>query len=181
MMWFSKIKIYRRNEKGVVAVEFALLAAPFVFLIIGLIETSLYFATSISLEGATQSASRLVMTGQAQNSGDALRAFEEKLCSQVNIMLPCDDIKIEAIPIDTNNFSGAEGLVPIFDDEGNLVPRGFSPGVSDDVILIRAAYRYEFLTPMIGRLMQDNDETNNNSVLLMTTVVIRNEPYSFDF
>ena len=51
-------------------------------------------------------------------------------------------------------------------------------GGSDDVVLIRVGYRYEFKTPLIGRML--GDTTGTNSQLHVATVIVRNEPFEFE-
>lgn len=171
------IRRYRRDRDGVVAVEFALIAAPFFMLLIGMIETGFFFAASVSLEGGTQAAARLVMTGQAQGSADPEDVFAQRLCDQVNVIINCDRLQYEVIDVGDGGFSSVSDVEPEFDDEGNLVPRAFDAGGSESVVLIRTVYRYRFMTPYLGELMQDG--IGNGDALLMATVVIQNEPYDF--
>lgn len=168
---------YWRDERGMVAVEFGLLAAPFFMLLMGLIEVSLSFAAGVVLEGASADAARLIRTGQAQTSADPEAMFRERLCDKVGIMLDCDSIQYEVIRVEPNSFSGAQSYTPVFDDEGNLVSSGFSTGNSNDVVLIRTVYKYEFLTPYLGAMMTGS--SGKNWVTHMATVVVKAEPYIF--
>jgi len=64
-------KLYKkwvRKDDGVTAVEFSLLLAPYMMLVLGIIEISLMFTSANLLEGATNSAARLIRTGQLQQS-----------------------------------------------------------------------------------------------------------------
>lgn len=175
-MWNGFLK-GRKSEQGLVAVEFALLAVPFFTLIIGIIEASLFFSSGIVLEGAASDAARLIRTGQAQTSADPQAAFEAKLCDEVGIMIDCADIQYEVIHINGDTFTAADQSEPQFDENGYLVPQGFNAGNSNDVILIRAVYRYEFLTPYLGSLM--TGDASRNWINHMATVVLRAEPYNF--
>jgi hypothetical protein len=175
--FFPRIMRLRENRDGAVAVEFALVAIPFFLLVIGLLELSLMYAASAVLEGGTVAASRLIRTGQAQSSGDPASAFEELLCRHVGALIPCDSLVFEAIVPDPNDFADAEDLGPNFDDDGNLEPSGFDPGGVSDVVVIRSAYRFRFVTPFVAPLFANNSD---NSVLLMSTVTLRNEPYDFE-
>ncbi|KAF0113370.1 MAG: TadE family protein [Hyphomonadaceae bacterium] len=57
----------RRKNRGSTAVEFALIATPFVFMIFALIETMLVFFTQTTLEAAVAEESRKIRTGQAHD------------------------------------------------------------------------------------------------------------------
>lgn len=161
--------------RGATAVEFALVSLPFFTMLIGMIETSLFFAAGNVLEGASHEAARVLQTGQAQQSGNAVGAFEDKLCEKVENMIPCADLLYEVIEIPT--FLDAADYTPQFDEDGNLVSQGFSPGGVEDTILVRVTYRYEFLTPLLGALMTGGA---GSSMMHMSTVVVRNEPYEFE-
>jgi hypothetical protein len=65
---------------------------------------------------------------------------------------------------------------PVYDEDGNLVSGGFDAGSSGDRILIRTAYRYEMLTPLVGSLLT----AGTGSRLFVSTVVMQTEPYEFE-
>ena len=169
-------RFFCRNE-GVVAVEFALIALPFFILLMGMIEIALYFAAGTVLEGGAAAASRTIRTGQAQLSADPETVFEEALCNHVSRMLNCDRIQYEVIHVEDGTFAGAETYAPQFDADGNLIPAGFSTGNSNDVVMVRALYRYAFLTPFIGTMMTGG--VGDNTMVHMAVSVLRAEPYNF--
>jgi len=166
---------WRQNDRGVVAVEFAMIALPFFVLLFGMIEMALAYTASYMLEGGVVEAARLLRTGEATDSGDAESAFRTKLCDQVGTLIPCGDIVYESIPLD--GFSSAADAPPQYDENGNLVSQGFNAGSSDSVVMVRAFYRYYFMTPFIADLIGDS---SGSSIAMMSTAVIRNEPYSFN-
>ncbi len=169
-------RLFRRQE-GVAAVEFALIAMPFFLLLIGTIEMALFFAAGTVLEGGSAAASRLIRTGQAQLSGDPETMFRDALCNHVDAMLDCTKIQYEVIHVSEGTFGAAETYEPEFDEDGNLVPADFSTGNSNDVVMVRTVYRYEFLTPFIGSLMSAGSA--NNSMMHMSMSVLKAEPYTF--
>jgi Flp pilus assembly protein TadG len=170
-------RVYRKRQDGVVAIEFAMMGIPFFMLLMGIVETTLFFAAGTVLEGASQEAARLIRTGAAQTAEDPEQVFRDELCAEVDIMMDCTMLQYEVIRVAPNTFAGAINIEPEFDENGFLVPQGFSTGDSNDVVLVRTVYRYHFLTPFIGPLMTgdiDIDFVNH-----MTTVVIKSEPYEF--
>jgi len=52
-----------RQEDGAAAVEFALVAAPFLAMVFAIIETAIVFFAGQALETAAADGSRLIMTG----------------------------------------------------------------------------------------------------------------------
>ena len=62
-------RAFFRCRKGATAVEFALVAAPFLALLVGILQSALVFFASRVLDEVTEEASRNLMTGQAQQGG----------------------------------------------------------------------------------------------------------------
>ena len=71
-----KLAEWANENRGQTAVEFALIAAPFFFIIFGLMEICLIFIMSTVLEHAVSDSSREIRTGQAQEAGPAQRLGE---------------------------------------------------------------------------------------------------------
>lgn len=167
------IRRWLRGEDAATAIEFALVAFPFTYLLIGIVELSLMFAATSTLDAATNDAARLIRTGQVQQTnGDPQDMFEDLLCQKISVFLPCSGIQYEVITM--NGFSDFASYPASFDEDGNLESSGFDPGAVDDVVLIRAAYRYPLMTPLLGAVFSDGP---NNTKLMVTTVVLETEPY----
>ncbi len=164
-----------RREEGTTAIEFSLLAIPFVFLVVGIIELSLMYASASMLEGATGSAARLIRTGQIQQAGgDPQQMFQDALCGYALALINCNDIQIEVQVM--ASYTDFAGLAPVFDEDGDLVPSGFDVGGVSDRMLVRTAYRYTMATPFIGALLAGP----GGSRLFMSTIVLQTEPYEFE-
>lgn len=74
------------NRRGSTAIEFALVAIPFVMIVTAIIEISVMFAAHSIMLGATQDAVRAVRTGQLQAISDPDEAdsfFREQLCRHI--------------------------------------------------------------------------------------------------
>ncbi|MFA7275818.1 MAG: TadE family protein [Pseudobdellovibrionaceae bacterium] len=167
------VKRWIKGEEASTAVEFALVAMPFTYLLIGIIEVSLMFAAMSTLDSATNDAARLIRTGQVQQTtGDPQQMFEDLLCAKAEIFLNCDSIQYEVVRLE--NFSDFDTVPASFDEDGNLLSAGFDAGSVDDVILIRTAYRYPLLTPLIGDALAD---ASDNTKLMISTIVLETEPY----
>ncbi|MGB1077420.1 MAG: TadE/TadG family type IV pilus assembly protein [Bdellovibrionales bacterium] len=173
---YNFFKKWTKKEDGSTAIEFALIAIPFVFMLIGIIELSLYFATTSLIHGAAETAARLIRTGQVQQSlGDPQQMFEDALCEHAATFVNCNDIQYEVITL--ANFGDFENYPPQYDDDGNLITSGFSAGGVNDVVLIRAVHRYNFATPLLAPVLGEN---GGNSRLILSTIILQTEPYDFD-
>ena len=86
----SRWQQFAQNRRGAAAVEFALIAAPFFFLIFGLLEVCLIFIMSTVMEHAVSEAARPLRTGEAQQAGMTDIQFRQALCSEFFGILECD-------------------------------------------------------------------------------------------
>lgn len=168
-----------REERGVAAVEFSLVGLPFIFMIIGVIEMSMMFASQSLLEYGTSQGARMIRTGQVQQGGGE-DVFRDAVCDAVSItpgreFIPCEDIQYQVITLDSFG-DAADEPPPEFDQDGNLLDQSFDAGDVNDIVMIRVAYRYKILTPLMSSLLTNN---NDNSRLMVSTAVLQTEPYEF--
>ena len=68
---------FARREDGAAAVEFAMVAAPFLALMFAIMETALVFFASQTMETAVADRARLIMTGQAQSQNFSAAQFKQ--------------------------------------------------------------------------------------------------------
>ncbi|MCI5060851.1 MAG: pilus assembly protein [Alphaproteobacteria bacterium] len=168
-------KSFKNNEEGVAAVEFALMAIPFIFLLIGIIEMALVFTSQSLLEASTAEAAREIRTGAVQQGGGE-QAFIDEVCDFAAAMIPCEDIQYQVVSFD--DFGDAEDFPDAeFDDEGNLEDQGFDPGGVNDVVMVRVAYTYPIKTPMMQMILTNNGDGNR---IMLSTLVLQTEPYEFE-
>jgi len=168
---FGLIKQLYKRKEGSTAIEFAMLAVPYIMLSLAIIELSLMFTSASLLEGATDSAARMVRTGQIQQGGGGETAFRAALCAYATVLVNCNDIVVEVIPLASyNDFTG-----PTYDADGNMVSQGFDSGGSNDRMLIRTSYRFQMMTPLVGPLLNGPD----GATTFISTIVLQTEPYEF--
>ncbi len=161
-----------RRKDGATAIEFSMLFMPYLLISLGIIELSLMFLSASLVEGATDSAARLIKTGKVQQTnGDPEQMFRDALCQFATVLVDCNDMVIEVTTINSyNDFSAAT-----YDADGNLVPQPFDPGESNSKVVIRVAYRYQMITPLVGPLLNGP----GGSTLFVSTIVMQSEPYEF--
>lgn len=163
---------FPRNESGSVTVEFALISIPFFAFLFALIETALVFFASVGMEGAMEDAARLLRTGVGQSSGMTAEQFRTEICDRSPLFFDCD----QRLVVDVRTFDdfGDVAFTNPLDAEGDLANNfQFSPGGASDVVLVRAFYVWEVITP-IGIGLENMSGGNR---LLTTSAVFRNEPF----
>lgn len=159
-----------RRQDGAAAVEFAMVAAPFLLLVFAIMETALVFFASQALETAVADSARLIMTGQAQSQGFNQDKFKEAVCARVFGLFDCQT----GIRVDVKTYSNFSSinLNPPLDANGNLLnDQTYQPGGPRDIVVVRLFYQWpiyvSFLQNMAG-----------NKRLLVATSAFRNEPYA---
>jgi len=99
-----------RREDGVAAVEFGLVAAPFIGLLLALLEAMLIFFAGRLLDVAVTQSSRQILTGSAQTSNITASAFATAVCQNVYALFNCNNLMID---VETYaSFSAANTSAP---------------------------------------------------------------------
>lgn len=159
-----------RDDRGSALVEFALVAPLFMLLLVGTIEVAIMFFASSVIEGATKEAARQIRTGQVQQSADPLAAFQAKLCGDLVGVIDCNEVVFTVQTF--SNFSAVS--MPLeYDEDGEIINPGFFPGGSTAITVVRAVYRWDFMTPMMEQVLPGGLAGH----LLVSTVAFQNEPY----
>jgi Flp pilus assembly protein TadG len=166
---------FRVNRSGASALEFAILAGPVIFLLLAVLEVSLVFIATFSLENATAQGARLIRTGQAQTQGFNASSFQTELCKNMVGPLDCARVKLDVRNF--SSFGGVSGNLPSPLDGNGNVKNSFSyaPGKGGDVVVVRAFYEWE----VTGRMPKGVGLSNlgNGNRLLQATATFRNEPF----
>src|SRR5690606_11098737 len=109
-------------------------------------------------------------TGQIQQSGhvNPEELFRESLCDFAEILNPCNEIRFQVRELD--DFGEAEDMPAVeLNAEGELVNQEFSPGGVNDVVMIRAVYRYSIITPLMQPVLTNRGDGTR---LMMSTLVL---------
>lgn len=161
-----------RREDGAAAVEFAMVAAPFLAMVFAIIETAMVFFAGQALETAGADSARLIMTGQAQSSGYDQAKFKQAVCGKIYGLFNCAgglQIDVKSYP----SFASVPAAKPI--TNGNLDNNfGYQPGGPGDIVVVRLMYQWPVYVSLLGLNLSD---LSGGKRLLMSTVAFRNEPY----
>jgi Flp pilus assembly protein TadG len=163
-----------RRRDGAAAVEFALVAAPFLALVLAIIQVGLIIYATQSLQTMAAAASRLVLTGQVQTQNMTQTQFDQAVCGGA-ILFNCSGLMVDVRTY--SSFSGADTSMPTltYDDHGNVSNNWqYSPGGPGDIVVMRLMYRWPvFMGPLGLNLSNIGDGYR----LLMATAAFKNEPY----
>lgn len=166
---------FAQREDGAVAVEFAIVAAPFIALILATMQTALAFFAGQVLESAVTDASRAILTGSAQTSGMSQSGFNSAVCAKVQALFDCSKLMIDVQT--ATSFAAANTAMPAltFNGQGNVSNSwSWQPGNPGDIVVMRVMYQWPVFLGPLGLSL--SNESNGN-MLLMATATFKNEPY----
>ena len=163
-----------RRQDGAAAVEFALVAAPFLALTFAILETAFVFFASQTLEAATADSARLIMTGQAQTAGFSASDFKTQVCARVYGLFDCANgitINVQTY----SSFSGINTASPIVNGQFDTTNMGYNPGNNPgDIVVVTLYYQWPVYVTMLGNNLAN---LSGGKRLLAATAVLRVEPY----
>jgi Flp pilus assembly protein TadG len=167
------LRRFARAQDGAAAVEFALVAAPFLALLFAIMETAFVFFAGQSLEYAVAQAGRLVMTGQADAAGYDQAAFKNAVCAQVVALFDCQG-KLYANVQTYTSFGTASTTPPYQNGQLDTGRMNYTPGNPGDIVVVSLYYQWPIYVSLISNALANQSGSNR---LLVATAAFRNEPY----
>jgi Flp pilus assembly protein TadG len=174
LLRFDAARRLVRHQEGAAAIEFGLVAAPFLALVFAILETAIIFFAGQTLETAAADSARLIMTGQAQMQNFDQDKFKLEVCARVHALFNCTGGLYVDVKKHTS-FSSISTNKP-FDANGNLdtASFGYQPGGPGDIVVVRLMYKWPVYVSLLGLNLSD---MSGGQRLLMSTLAFRNEPY----
>jgi Flp pilus assembly protein TadG len=163
-----------RRRDGAAAVEFALVAAPFLALILAIIQVGLIIYASQSLQTMAAAAGRLILTGQVQTQNMTQSQFGQAVCGDATLF-SCSGLMVDVQTY--SSFSDADTSMPTlsYDAHGNVSNNWqYNPGGPGDIVVMRVMYRWPVF---MGPLGLNLSNLGDGYRLLMATSAFKNEPY----
>lgn len=173
---------------GATAVEFALVAPLFIYMMVAILEFALIFAAQLLLDHATHQAARTGRTGFVSSGATQDATVKQVLYDLVGPLLSTNDLVITS-----KSYSGFDTIgkeEPYVDANGNGkrddgenytdvngngqwdADQGTSGlGSSNEVVVYTVSYNWTVVTPLIGNLVG-----NSGVVTISSTAIIQNEP-----
>ncbi len=176
--WFSATKSFRKDRRGVAAIEMAIVTWPFLAVMFAILEQGIVFFSEFILEHNVAEAARQIRTGQVNSDSSSSAQFKALVCpgSTPGIELIYDCSKLN---VDVRTFATfadiATGLPEPVNDDDELNPlNNFATGAELSVMVVRAFYEWDTLTPSLFTRM---DNLGNGNRLIAATTTFRNEPF----
>ncbi len=139
---YSTWRRFKKSDDGTAAIEFAVLAIPFLIICFGILETSFSYFAHRTLDASVNTIARKIRLGIINNSsytGDPTAAFKNELCGLSTMMLfDCGKLVVDVKTI--QNFEPPKN--PEYDENGNLKVENFSfqPGGGGTINIVSVYY-----------------------------------------
>ena len=160
-------RAWLHDRRGATAVEFAIIGAPFFFMIFAIIQLALYFMVQVTLDNATALAARQLRTGQVVADGvsdtAARTAFMGAVCTNMSwLATQCQSgvsaangtqyLVVDVRPLGT--YASTPGTPTL--NGGGTMPTNtcFYSGSAGNAIEMRAYYRWQMISPVLMSSLQ---------------------------
>ena len=167
----SRIRRRLGDRQGTVSIEFAVLAFPFLLLVMGTLDLGIMMLQATVMYGALEQGARQLRTGVVQAADNPIEAFKTIVCDNLYVLMKCDDIAF-----DVDHFDSYSDIVysnPTLDENGMPSDTGFQPGGAGDITLVRIYSQYNFVTPFLGTLFDHGPKGR----LLTYALIVKGEPW----
>lgn len=194
----KRLRRLLKSSEGATAIEFAILAIPFMMIVFATFETFIAFTGEQLVSNAVDTMARRIRTGQI-TFGDPTRTttymtktmFRQEFCKQISVMITCS--KTEAAVADklwidleqVTNFADIPTGVPLKATNGgknrdlDTDKILFTPGGAGKINMFRAYYRWPITTdlvrPYISNIQQEG--STKGQFLIVATSAFQNENY----
>jgi Flp pilus assembly protein TadG len=167
------LRRFVRHDKGATAIEFSLVALPFLALLFAIIETAMVFFAGQVLETAAANASRLILTGQATTQGMSAEKFKNAVCTQLPALFDCAGGVYVDVKTYTS-FADIENASPVKDGKLDTSSMSYKPGGPSEIVVMKLYYEWPIYVSLLNTGVTN---LSGGKRLLVATSAFRNEPF----
>ena len=174
---------FRHDVKGSVAIEFAIIGAACIWLIVETMQAGFFFYTSAALNNATARAARQILTGSVSQNGLTAAQFRTQvLCPFLPAAMPCSSVvtNIQSVSEDVQpngfyqfvNAAQTAVITPAMDNAKTT----FCSGGAGTVIYAQVYFAMPVFSPAwraAGTTMVNGAQSH----LVSAAAVFKNEPF----
>jgi Flp pilus assembly protein TadG len=173
-------------RRAATAVEFALIAGPFLATLIAILQVTIFLFAQQVLQSAASEAGRLFMTGQAQNSfvqNSETTAQQQSqqiindVCPMISALFSCSPSLLMVNVQSYADFLSANASEPAltFNAQGGVSNTwSFSPGTPGQVMVVQLIYQWPIVSGPFGYVLSS---LGNGHTEMMGVSAFRVEPY----
>jgi Flp pilus assembly protein TadG len=168
------LRQFANARRGATAVEFALVAVPFLALVFGILELGMMFLVSSTMESSAQTEARTLRTGQFQSGGGTAASYKSAICANLGwLTADCNAnlyVDVRTFP----TFGAVSAPWPVTNGAIDPSQLTFQATSACQIVLARAFYNWTLLAPNLSGI----PPLSGGKVLLSAAASFRTEPYS---
>lgn len=167
-----RLRDYLLNRKGSTAIEFAILALPFIVIILAIIEIALMFFVDSALDSAVHKAVRQVRVGTAKSGNWNITNFKAAICSELSYSFTCSTNLLVRVTVITDMNS----VTKVNPSSGGVlnVTETFNIGNAGDYVLVQAFLPWD---PTLKLYTFASGRLNDGRYVLGAADLFKNEPF----
>ena len=148
---------FRSDERGMAALEFAVVSPAFMLLFISAIESGLLMTRQVMLERGLDMAVREVRL--ATGTPPDYNTLRKMICNGAGILDECvADLRLEMVPVDPRGTVNIPRKAQCVDRAKPFEPvRQFVPGQDNELVYLRACIKFKPIFPTAGLGFQISD------------------------
>ncbi|MFT3997205.1 MAG: pilus assembly protein [Asticcacaulis sp.] len=163
-----------RARDGATALEFAILAAPFIMLLVACFELALVMVCTVSMDMATAKVSREIRTGIVTSGNSSVTTFRTQLCAQMTWLPDCSSkLKVDVRTFNDFNLV-TQATDPIKDGAFDDSQIAYTIGTGSKIQLVRVYYPWKIMSPFLAPGFRS---LSTGEVVVESQAVFKNEPF----
>ncbi|GGE22855.1 pilus assembly protein TadE [Aureimonas endophytica] len=169
--WLERSRPKLADRSGASAIEFAILAAPFLLAIFVLFQTVMIYAVQMSLSFESQRMARQIRTGKVTGSAMSADDFRTAICDKLLRLVTCGDIAIDLKTY--SNFAELPRSLPVVSGSLDRSSFRFDTPPAGAIVMLRVFYEL----PILGLARESFGNLSNGRHLVAATTVFKTEPF----
>jgi Flp pilus assembly protein TadG len=193
--WLRPLIRLRRDREGAAALEFAILAVPFMMLMFAIFETFFAFTGEQLMAHAVDTMARKIRTGeitfgQGKLTDKTEAEFRQLFCDEISLLHMCSETEAtspQKLHLDVREFASFADMpreIPKVSSETfadlDITGFTFSPGGPKTKNMVRAYYRWQIMTDLMRPYITNIRPANKpvpTDFLIVQTAAFENEEY----
>lgn len=170
----SLLKRFVKDRRGSTAVEFVLLAGPFLALVFAIIESSVSFAAHQVTANAVEDLARDLRTNTMKQADATPANVRNYICDKINILVAngCPELYIDLKTY--AKYGDVPVTIPLAGGDLNTSGFAIAPGGAKTINQLRVFYKWPYYTDFISAKLA---ELPGGKTLIYATSTWENEPY----
>lgn len=178
---------FLKERKAAVAVELAIIGAPFLLMILEIFQSALFVYYSGMLNHATESAARQILVGSVQNGSLTQTQFlNNLLCPLLPAAMSCGNVIVNLQTVSEAGYPGGfyafvnRTQTAIIIPPLNNTQTSFCPGGSGDYVYLQVFYAMPLILPVWLPTVTTTFQ-GQTVKLVSAAAAFKNEPYQSSY